>query len=116
MKDEDKTYENERNHVNQTIKTVLSPITHVRNLVSAAVFNKKIPNVLKNPIDIKGPNDLAEKIAMFTKQKEYMQSKCREAGTAILDLEHQLKELKRDNTLLADDVATLTNRLRDAGL
>ena len=44
-----------------------------------------------------------------------MQKKCREAGAAILDLESQVNELKRDNSLLAMDVATLTNRLRDAG-
>ena len=104
MKDEDKTYENERNHVNQAIKTVLSPLTHARNLASAAIFNKR------------GPNDLEEQIDMLTKQKEYMQKKCREAGAAILDLESQVNELKRDNSLLAMDVATLTNRLREAGL
>jgi hypothetical protein len=103
MKDEDKTYENERSHVNQAIKTVLSPITHARNVASAAIFNKR------------GPNDLEEQIDMLTKQKEYMQKKCREAGAAILDLEQQVKDLKRDNTLLAMDVATLTNRLREAG-
>ena len=104
MKDEDKTYENERSHVNQAIKTVLSPITHAKNVASAAIFNKR------------GPNDLEEQIDMLTKQKEYMQKKCREAGAAILDLESQVNELKRDNSLLAMDVATLTNRLRDAGL
>ena len=83
MKDEDKTYENERNHVNQAIKTVLSPITHARNVASAAIFNKR------------GPNDLEEQIDMLTKQKEYMQKKCREAGAAILDLEQPSQRVKK---------------------
>jgi len=96
MKDEDKTYENE-------FKTITSPITHARNITSAAMFADK------------RSNDLTVKIDMLTKQKQYMQSKCREAGAAILDLENQVNELKRDNSLLAMDVATLTNRLRDAG-
>ena len=96
MKDEDKTYENETT-------TITSPITHARNIASAAMF------------DDKGSNDLTIQIDMLTKQKQYMQSKCREAGAAILDLENQVNELKRDNSLLAMDVATLTNRLRDAG-
>jgi hypothetical protein len=64
----------------------------------------------------RGTLDLTRQVEMLTKQKEYMQKKCREAGAAILDLEHQINELKRDNSLLAMDVATLTNRLRDAGL
>ena len=103
MKDEDKTYENERNHVNQTIQTVLSPITHVRNLASAAMF------------DSKNKKDLDLQINMLTKQKELLQKKCREAGATVLNLKGQVNELKRDNSLLAMDVATLTNRLRDAG-
>jgi hypothetical protein len=44
-----------------------------------------------------------------------MQKKCREAGATVLNLKGQVNELKRDNSLLAMDVATLTNRLRDAG-
>jgi len=87
MKDEDKTYENEVKHL-----------------------------IASTQIDDKGQNDLTLQVDMLTKQKEYMQKKCREAGAAILDLEHQVNELKRDNSLLAIDVATLTNRLRDAGL
>tara|TARA_R110000737_G_scaffold62145_1_gene89515 strand:+ start:177 stop:410 length:234 start_codon:yes stop_codon:yes gene_type:complete len=44
----------------------------------------------------RGPNDLEEKIDMLTKQKEYMQKKCREAGAAILDLEFKVKTLTED--------------------
>jgi hypothetical protein len=49
--------------------------------------------MLKND---RGPNDLEEKIDMLTKQKEYMQKKCREAGAAILDLEFKVKTLTED--------------------
>jgi len=49
--------------------------------------------MLKND---KGPNDLEEQIDMLTKQKEYMQKKCREAGAAILDLEFKVKTLTED--------------------
>ena len=44
----------------------------------------------------KGPNDLEEQIDMLTKQKEYMQKKCREAGAAILDLEFKVQTLVKD--------------------
>ena len=53
---------------------------------------------------------------MLTKQKKLLQFKCREAGATILKLEQLIKELKRDNTLLSMDVATITDRLREAGL
>ena len=56
-----------------------------------------------------GKLDLIKQIEDLTKQKEFLQDKCRQAGADIT-------ELKRDNSLLAMDVATLTNRLRDAGL
>tara|TARA_R110000850_G_scaffold344_1_gene2090 strand:- start:551 stop:796 length:246 start_codon:yes stop_codon:yes gene_type:complete len=60
--------------------------------------------------------DLQQEIDMLTKQKEFLQFKCREAGAKILELEKLIKELKRDNTLLSIDVATITDRLREAGL
>ena len=60
--------------------------------------------------------DLQQEIDMLTKQKELLQFKCREAGATILKLEQLIKELKRDNTLLSIDVATITDRLREAGL
>mgnify|MGYP003648851996 FL=1 len=44
----------------------------------------------------RGPNDLEEQIDMLTKQKEYMQKKCREAGAAILDLEFKVQTLVKD--------------------
>ena len=56
-----------------------------------------------------GKLDLIRQIEDLTKQKKFLQDKCRQAGADI-------NELKRDNSLLAMDVATLTNRLRDAGL
>ena len=59
--------------------------------------------------DDRGKLDLTRQIEDLTKQKEFVQAKCRQAG-------EEIRELKRDNSLLAMDVATLTNRLRDAGL
>jgi len=90
MKDEDKTYENETT-------TITSPITHARNIASAVMF------------DDRGPGDLTLQIEMLTKQKQLLQFKCKQAGVSIA-------ELKRDNQLLSYDVATLTDRLRAAGL
>jgi len=90
MKDEDKTYENE-------FKTITSPITHARNIASAVMF------------DDRGPGDLTVQIEMLTKQKQLLQFKCKQAGVTIA-------ELKRDNQLLSYDVATITDRLRAAGL
>ena len=52
-----------------------------------------------------GKLDLIKQIEDLTKQKEFLQSKCRQAGAEI-------NELKRDNTLLSYDVATLTNRIQ----
>jgi peptidoglycan hydrolase CwlO-like protein len=55
--------------------------------------------------DDRGKLDLTRQIEDLTKQKEFLQSKCRQAGA-------QINELKRDNILLSHDVATLTNRIQ----
>ena len=52
-----------------------------------------------------GKLDLIRQIEDLTKQKKFLQDKCRQAGVEI-------NELKRDNTLLSYDVATLTNRIQ----
>ena len=56
--------------------------------------------------DDRGKLDLTRQIEDLTKQKEFLQSKCRQAGAEI-------KELKRDNVILSHDVATLTNRIQE---
>ncbi len=50
--------------------------------------------------------NLIKQIEDLTKQKQFLQDKCRQAGKEI-------NELKRDNTLLSYDVATLTNRIKE---
>ena len=55
----------------------------------------------------RGPGDLTLQIDMLTKQKEYLQSKCREAGGAILDLEFQVQTLKKDIDRLAEENSNL---------
>ena len=50
--------------------------------------------------------NLIKQIEDLTKQKQFLQDKCSQAGKEI-------NELKRDNTLLSYDVATLTNRIKD---
>ena len=78
--------------------------------------DKTYENEIKHLVEDRGQNDLTLQIDMLTKQKELLQFKCREAGAKILKLEQLIKELKRDNTLLSMDVATITDRLREAGL
>ena len=52
-------------------------------------------------------NEIKHSIGMLTKQKEYMQKKCREAGGAILDLELQVQTLKKDIDRLAEENSNL---------
>ena len=56
--------------------------------------------------DDRGNLDLIKQIEDLTKQKQFLQEKCRQAGA-------QINELKRDNVILSDDVATLTNRIQE---
>ena len=54
----------------------------------------------------RGPNDLEEQIDMLTKQKEYLQKKCRESGEKYNALEKEYDKVceERDNfvTMLGD--------------
>ncbi len=48
----------------------------------------------------RGPNDLEVKIEMLTKQKEYLQSKCREAGEKLNSLTREFDKVVEENTNL----------------
>ena len=56
---------------------------------------------------IRGPNDLEETISKQKKQIEFMQGKCREAGTAILELEAQKVTLSKEIDRLAEENTNL---------
>ena len=47
-------------------------------------------------ISERGPNDLEEQIDMLTKQKKYMQMKCRQAGEAVLKQEARYHALEKE--------------------
>ena len=48
----------------------------------------------------RGPNDLELQIDMLTKQKEYLQSKCREAGDKLNSLTIEFDKVVEENTNL----------------
>jgi len=48
----------------------------------------------------RGPNDLEEQIDMLTKQKEYLQKKCREAGDKLNSLTIEFDKVVEENTNL----------------
>ena len=48
----------------------------------------------------RGPNDLEVKIEMLIKQKEYLQSKCREAGDKLNSLTIEFDKVVEENTNL----------------
>ena len=56
---------------------------------------------------VRGPNDLEETISKQKKQIEFMQGKCREAGTAILELEAQKVTLSKEIDRLAEENTNL---------
>ena len=48
----------------------------------------------------RGPNDLEVKIEMLTKQKEYLQFKCREAGDKLNSLTKEFDKVVEENNNL----------------
>ena len=54
-------------------------------------------------INKRGPADLEERIEMLTKQVEFLQGKCREAGKAILDQELTIKGLTKEIDRLSEE-------------
>jgi predicted RNase H-like nuclease (RuvC/YqgF family) len=63
---------------------------------------------------IRGPNDLEETISKQKKQIEFMQGKCREAGTAILDLEAQKVTLNKEIDRLSEENDNLRTTLKSS--
>ena len=61
----------------------------------------------------RGPNDLEEQIDMLTKQKEYLQKKCRQAGAAILDLEFKVQTLEKDLDRVSEERDNFVTMLGD---
>ena len=60
----------------------------------------------------KGPNDLEETIDKLKKQIEFLQSKCRQAGEAILDQEVVINGLKKEIDRLSEENTNLTVLLK----
>ena len=61
----------------------------------------------------RGPNDLEEKIDMLTKQKEYMQKKCRQAGEAILKQEGKYVSLEKEYDKVCEERDNSERMLRN---
>ncbi len=63
-------------------------------------------------INKRGPNDLEETIAKLKKQVEILQSKCREAGAAIIHQADKIKNLEHEIDRLAEENTNLTTMLK----
>jgi len=61
----------------------------------------------------RGPNDLENQIDMLTKQKEYLQKKCRQAGEVILKQENKYAELEKEYDKVCEERDNLTTMLRN---
>jgi len=61
----------------------------------------------------RGPNDLEEQIAMLTKQKEYLQKKCREAGEAIIKQEGKYLSLEKEYDKVCEERDNFRTMLGD---
>ena len=56
----------------------------------------------------KGPNDLEETIDKLKKQVEFLQGKCRQAGSAIIDQEITINGLKKEIDRLSEENSNLS--------
>ena len=61
----------------------------------------------------RGPNDLEEQIDMLTKQKEYLQKKCREAGKAILEQQIKYESLEKEYDKVCEERDNFERMLRN---
>jgi len=61
----------------------------------------------------RGPNDLEEQIDMLTKQKEYMQRKCKEAGKAIIEQEIKYASLEKEFDRVVEERDNFAKMLGD---
>ena len=61
----------------------------------------------------RGPNDLEEQIDMLTKQKEYLQKKCRQAGEAILKQEGKYVSLEKEYDKVCEERDNFVRMLGD---
>ena len=61
----------------------------------------------------RGPNDLENQIDMLTKQKEYLQKKCRQAGEAILKQEGKYISLEKEYDKVCEERDNITTMLRN---
>ena len=61
----------------------------------------------------RGPEDLTLKIEMLTKQKEYLQKKCRQAGEAILKQEGKYLSLEREYDKVCEERDNFVTMLGD---
>jgi len=60
----------------------------------------------------RGPEDLTLKIEMLTKQKEYLQKKCRQAGEAILKQEGKYLSLEKEYDKVCEENNNLKTMMR----
>jgi hypothetical protein len=61
----------------------------------------------------RGPNDLEEQIDMLTKQKEYLQKKCRQAGEDILKQEGKYLSLEKEYDKVCEERDNFVTMLGD---
>jgi len=59
----------------------------------------------------RGPNDLEEQIDMLTKQKEYLQKKCKQAGVAILKQQEKYTSLEKEYDKVCEERDNFHNML-----